>query len=100
MRTLIKDGTVVTAVDTYKADVWIENGIITGLTHPAQRAQYGEAQTVIDAAGKYVLPGGIDAVGSPPKLHPGRLTPPRPGEEWATRRVPCRRTIPPLFEPP
>ncbi len=61
MRTIIKDGTVVTAIDTYKSDVWVENGIITALTHPAQRAHYGKADHEIDAAGKYVMPGGIDA---------------------------------------
>mgnify|MGYP000999489532 CR=1 FL=1 len=60
MRTLIKDGTVVTAVDTYLADVWIENGVITALTHPSQRPLLGNADRTIDAAGKYVLPGGID----------------------------------------
>ena len=57
MRTLIKNGTVVTASDTYKADVLVEDGKITqigaALTMPAD--------TTIDAAGKYVLPGGIDA---------------------------------------
>ena len=30
-RTLIKDGTVVTASDTFAADVWIENGKIAAL---------------------------------------------------------------------
>ena len=57
MRTLIQNGTVVTATDTYKADVLVEDGKITqiglglGMT----------ADTKIDATGKYVLPGGIDA---------------------------------------
>src|SRR4029078_69374 len=31
-RTLIKSGTVVTAVDTYAADVWIEDGTISAIT--------------------------------------------------------------------
>jgi dihydropyrimidinase len=60
-RTLIKDGTVVTAVDTYRSDVWIENGVITALAHPSQRAAFGTPDVTIDAAGKFVLPGGIDA---------------------------------------
>jgi dihydropyrimidinase len=60
-RTLIKDGTVVTAVDTYRSDVWIENGVITALAHPSQRAAFGQPDVTIDAAGKFVLPGGIDA---------------------------------------
>jgi dihydropyrimidinase len=60
MRTLIKDGTVVTASDSFVADVWIEGGTIVGLTHPSQRAAQTADQT-IDAAGQYVIPGGIDA---------------------------------------
>ena len=34
MRTLIKDGTVVTASDTFPADVWIENGKVAALVAP------------------------------------------------------------------
>ena len=58
MRTLIKNGTIVTAIDTYKADVWIENGTIAAI---AQQG-FGNAtpDVTIDAAGKYVMPGGID----------------------------------------
>ena len=59
MRTLIKDGTVVTASDSFVADVWIEDGKIVGLTHPSQRGAQAADQT-IDAAGQYVIPGGID----------------------------------------
>jgi dihydropyrimidinase len=59
MRTLIKDGTVVTASDSFVSDVWIEGGKIVGLTHPSQRAAQTAEQT-IDAAGQYVIPGGID----------------------------------------
>ena len=63
-RTLIKDGTVVTATDTFAADVWIEGGKIAALTHPSQRAALagagGDLRT-IDAAGRYVIPGAIDA---------------------------------------
>jgi dihydropyrimidinase len=56
MRTLIKNGTIVTAVDQYKGDVLIEDEKITliGTTLDIQ------ADKVIDASGKYVLPGGID----------------------------------------
>jgi dihydropyrimidinase len=57
-RTLIKDGTVVTASDTFAADVWIENGKIAGLVHPG--TQLGTADVTIDAKGQYVMPGGID----------------------------------------
>jgi dihydropyrimidinase len=64
MRTLIKDGTVVSASDSFVADVWIEDGKIVGLTHPSQRgalaAGHTNADQTIDAAGQYVMPGGID----------------------------------------
>src|SRR5690348_6509235 len=54
-RTLIKGGTVVTASDTFAADVWLENGKVAALgTLP------GTADQTIDATGKYVIPGGID----------------------------------------
>ncbi|MBA3817987.1 MAG: dihydropyrimidinase [Deltaproteobacteria bacterium] len=59
MRTLIKDGTVVTASDTFVSDVWIENGKIVGHTDPSQRGAM-TADVTIDAKGKYVIPGGID----------------------------------------
>src|SRR6187401_2927475 len=56
MSILIKGGTIVTATDQYVGDVYVEGDKITtigtALTMPADR--------VIDAAGKYVLPGGID----------------------------------------
>jgi dihydropyrimidinase len=55
--TIIKKGTVVTASDTYPADVAIENGkiIAIGASLPVQNAKL-----VIDASDKLVLPGGID----------------------------------------
>ena len=56
MSILIKNGTIVTATDQYVGDVLVEGDRITtigsALTMPADR--------VIDAKGKYVLPGGID----------------------------------------
>ncbi len=56
MSILIKNGTIVTASDRYVGDVFVEGERITtigtALTMPADR--------VIDATGKYVLPGGID----------------------------------------
>jgi dihydropyrimidinase len=59
-RTLIRGGTVVTASDTYVADVWIENGKITGLVEVAT-GKHDAADEIIDAGGCYVMPGGIDA---------------------------------------
>jgi len=54
--TLVKNGTIVTAADRYQADVLIENGVISTIG----KGLPGEADTVVDAAGKLVLPGGID----------------------------------------
>jgi dihydropyrimidinase len=56
MRTLIKNGTIVTAAESYPADLLLDDGKIAlmGRSLPADGAQ------VVDAAGKYVLPGGID----------------------------------------
>ncbi len=59
MRTLIKNGTVVTAVDTYAADVWVDGGKIVALAAPG--TALGKPDREIDAQGKLVMPGGIDA---------------------------------------
>lgn len=60
MRTLIKGGTIVTAVEQYQADVWIDNGVIAAIARDGFLAAV-QADQVIDATGKYVMPGGIDA---------------------------------------
>jgi dihydropyrimidinase len=57
-RTLIKNGTVVTASDTFAADVWLENGKVAALV--AHGTKLGEADQTVDASGKYIIPGGID----------------------------------------
>ena len=59
MRTLIANGTCVTASDTFAADVWIEDGKITGLV--AAGGKFETADEIVEAAGCYVIPGGIDA---------------------------------------
>jgi dihydropyrimidinase len=56
MRTLIKHGTVVTAVDQYRGDVLVQDETIELIGSSLDIA----AESVIDASGKYVLPGGID----------------------------------------
>jgi len=56
MRTLIKGGTIVTAVDRYVGDVLVEEEKISLIGRSIDVA----ADKVIDAAGKYVLPGGVD----------------------------------------
>jgi len=55
--TIIKNGSVVTATDTYTADVALANGkiIAMGTDLPSQNAT-----KILDASGKLVLPGGID----------------------------------------
>ena len=54
MSTVIKNGTVVTADLTYKADVLIESGVITAIGPNLS------GTNVLDATGCYVMPGGID----------------------------------------
>ena len=56
MKTLIKNGRVVTAVDDYAADILIEDEAISIIG----RSLDMEADVVIDASGKLVFPGGID----------------------------------------
>ena len=55
--TIITNGRVVTASDTYASDVAIGNGKIVAI---GQSLPPENASRIIDAAGKYVLPGGID----------------------------------------
>ncbi|HEX6184011.1 MAG TPA: dihydropyrimidinase [Pyrinomonadaceae bacterium] len=56
MKTLIRNGRVVTAVDDYKADILIEGETVSTIGAKLDV----EADVVIDAAGKLVIPGGID----------------------------------------
>ena len=55
--TIIKNGTVVTATDTYTADVAIADGKVMAV---AKDLPVENTSKVIDATGKLVLPGGID----------------------------------------
>ncbi|HEY6935896.1 MAG TPA: dihydropyrimidinase [Terriglobales bacterium] len=55
--TLITNGTVVTATDTYVADVAVSAGSIVAVGKNLPREN---TKQIIDAAGKYVMPGGID----------------------------------------
>src|SRR5579864_4720782 len=55
--TLIVNGTVVTATDTYAADVGISDGKIMAIGHGLPQEN---ARRILDAKGKYVMPGGID----------------------------------------
>ncbi len=54
MTTVIRNGTIVTADLTYKADVAIEGGRIVEIGPDLT------GDEVLDASGCYVMPGGID----------------------------------------
>jgi dihydropyrimidinase len=56
MSVLIKGGRIVTAVDDYVADVLVEGETIAAVGTSLN----GSADRVIDATGKYVIPGAID----------------------------------------
>src|SRR5258708_789094 len=59
--TIIRNGSVVTATDTYIADVAIANGKITAIGTDLASSSAGQSATkILDASGKLVLPGGID----------------------------------------
>jgi dihydropyrimidinase len=57
MKTLIKNAHIVTAVDDYHADIFIDGETITTIGKELNVA----ADKIIDATGKLVIPGGIDA---------------------------------------
>ncbi len=56
MKTLIKNGRVVTAVDDYTADIFIDGETVTTIGKSLDM----DADVVLDASGKLVIPGGID----------------------------------------
>ncbi|HEY2695616.1 MAG TPA: dihydropyrimidinase [Pseudonocardiaceae bacterium] len=59
MTTLISGGTVVTASGAFPADVVVDGEQIVAVLSPG--VYPGDPDKIIDATGKYVLPGGIDA---------------------------------------
>ncbi len=58
--TLIKNGTLITASDTFQADILIENEKILELLAPQSEAARLWTGEMIDATGKFITPGGID----------------------------------------
>jgi dihydropyrimidinase len=56
MKTLIRNGRVITAVDDYKADVLIDGETVSVIGAKLEM----EADRVLDASGRLVIPGGID----------------------------------------
>ncbi|HWR84374.1 MAG TPA: dihydropyrimidinase [Rhodoglobus sp.] len=65
MKTLIKNGTVVSATGRTLADVLVDGETIAAVLAPGSTLLgfdlEANVDTVIDATGKYVIPGGIDA---------------------------------------
>ena len=57
METLIRGGTIVTGEETYKGDVAIGKGVIEQVGTDLAAAP---GVQVIDATGRYVMPGAID----------------------------------------
>lgn len=57
MSTIIRNGTVVTADQTFRADIYCENGKIVAIGPDLDVPSNTE---IIDASGQYVMPGGID----------------------------------------
>jgi len=56
MKKIICNGTIVTATDTYKADILIEEDKISAIGLNLDRAD----AEIIDASGHYIFPGGVD----------------------------------------
>ena len=56
MATLIKNGTIVTSTEQYKGDVLFDEERIIAIGGGLD----DRAETIVDAEGKYVIPGGID----------------------------------------
>jgi dihydropyrimidinase len=59
MRTLIKNGHIVTAVDSYTADILIDGETVVMIGKDLSTV-VGSVDKTIDASGKLVIPGGID----------------------------------------
>lgn len=59
MKTLIKNGRVASATDHHVPDIFIDGAMVTAIGKSLDI----EAAGMIDAAGKFAIPGGIDADG-------------------------------------
>ena len=60
MRTRIENGTIVTAEATFPGDLVLDGETIAAITAPGA-ARSTPVERVLDATGRYVLPGGVDA---------------------------------------
>jgi dihydropyrimidinase len=59
MRTLIRNGQIVTAVDNYQADILVDGAVVAVIGNDLSSI-IGNPDRTIDATGKLVIPGGID----------------------------------------
>ncbi|MEJ5202561.1 MAG: dihydropyrimidinase, partial [Anaerolineales bacterium] len=57
MKTLIKNGTLITASETFQADIFIDSEKIIQV---GVGLKVGEDVEIVDASGKLILPGGVD----------------------------------------
>ncbi len=60
MRTLISNGTVVTADGSYQGDILVDGERIAGIGAGLAQMPNAAVDETIDATGRYVIPGGID----------------------------------------
>ncbi len=63
MRLIVRGGTVVSASDVARAEVLVEDGLIVAVVPPdaeLARAFADRADHVLEATGRYVIPGGVD----------------------------------------
>jgi len=58
---LIKNGTIITSTDTFIADILVENGRILSLETTGSDYDLQHVDEIVDASGKLILPGGVDA---------------------------------------
>ncbi|MGM0437928.1 MAG: dihydroorotase [Bacillota bacterium] len=96
-RTLIKNSKIVSSKDVVKANILIEDGIITAITNKEL-----DAEKEIDAKGRYVIPGAVD--GHTHMMDPGKTQ----NEDFTTgtqaaavggitTAITHHRTIPPVY---
>ena len=57
MSVIVKGGTVVTAEQSFKADVYCADGVIKAI---GDKLEVPAGTRAVDAGGQYVMPGGID----------------------------------------
>ena len=60
MGLLIKSGLVVTSTGSFKSDVFVKDGKIAAIGNSLSAEYEKTAEEVVDATGKYILPGAID----------------------------------------